>query len=180
MTQQTYDLLTGQKRLINGAWQIVDGSGNVLAEDVTWRANPGALLMWPRQEQTAKSGYWREFFYRMQEEALQKVEPEPGVDAPKKVPLKKQKQAPIRRRVVEYQTVDQPPKPKPAVIELAKARVVQEDLDARPLISEALAAVWGYLDDYGRAVPASLQKAAKTVFADEDEDELETLLLLGF
>lgn len=44
-----YEVLVCQKILANGAWHVYDEAGNELTHPagVIWRANPGALLMWP-------------------------------------------------------------------------------------------------------------------------------------
>lgn len=44
-----YELLVGQKVYEDGKWRVFDAAGAELADPggVLWRANPGALLMWP-------------------------------------------------------------------------------------------------------------------------------------
>lgn len=175
MIQQTYDILTGQKRFVNDSWQVVDSSGNIIADSVVWRANPGALLTWPRQEQTPKSGYWREFFYKLQEESLEKdlaKEQEEQETKPQvKQATKKSKKTPVRAKAVEY-THDAKPKPKPVNIELAKAHVVDTALDARPFIDSILGAVFSDLRVFERI-------STESKFASiEDDDEEEALILL--
>lgn len=177
MIQQTYDILTGQKRFVNDSWQVVDSSGNIIADSVVWRANPGALLTWPRQEQTPKSGYWREFFYKLQEASLEKdlakeqEEQEKTKPQAKQAP-KKSKKTPVRAKAVEY-THDAKPKPKSVNIELAKAHVVDTALDARPFIDSILGAVFSDLRVFEKISTES--KFAS--IADDDEEEALILLL---
>lgn len=177
MIQQTYDILTGQKRLVNDSWQVVDSSGNIIADSVVWRANLGALLTWPRQEQAPKSGYWREFFYKLQEESLEKdlakeqAEQKKRTQPQAKQAPKKSKKTPVRVKAVEY-THDAKPKPKPVNIELAKAHVVDTALDARPLIDSILGAVFSDLRVFEKI-------STESKFANiEDDDEEEALILL--
>jgi hypothetical protein len=57
---QILELLIGQKVLgDDGKWRVYDEVGVELADPggILWRANPGSLLMWPREdEEAAKSG----------------------------------------------------------------------------------------------------------------------------
>lgn len=173
--QVTYDLLTGQKRLVNDAWQVIDDGGAVLADNVVWRANPGAILMWPRQEQAPKSGYWREFFYKLQEESLEKdlakEQKEQPRQATKQAP-KKSKKAPVRAKAVEY-TLQEAPKPRRSTVALARARIVDTPLDARPVIKAVLDNVFRDLASF-QNVTAGAQAHA----AEDDDEELAAIFLL--
>lgn len=48
---QIYEILVGQKIYAGGAWHVYDANGVELSDPagVMWRANPGALIMWPRE-----------------------------------------------------------------------------------------------------------------------------------
>lgn len=51
MLGQILDILIGQKIKSDGVWRVYDESGVEIVDTggVMWRANPGALLMWPRE-----------------------------------------------------------------------------------------------------------------------------------
>lgn len=170
MIQQTYDLLTSQKLLVDGSWKVVDDQGNVVVDNIIWRANPGALLTWPRPQSTPRSGYWREFFSQLQAEALLEYEEKPQP----KIKVSPQK--------------DKVPKPKKVTIELAKSRIVDTDIEPRPTISRpshrVLAPSEVTLNTLG--ITQFIQQLSfytpppSKKMEDEDEDEVEELLLFLF
>ena len=48
-----YNILVGEKLFDGDAWHVYDKWGVELSDPagIMWRANPGALLMWPRDEE---------------------------------------------------------------------------------------------------------------------------------
>ena len=58
MIDQIYEILVSQKIFVDGTWHAYDESGAELSDvgGILWRANPGALLMWPRAPEAFLSG----------------------------------------------------------------------------------------------------------------------------
>jgi hypothetical protein len=50
LEEEIYQILVGRKVYTDGAWHVYNKAGVELsnAAGVLWRANPGALIMWPR------------------------------------------------------------------------------------------------------------------------------------
>lgn len=47
-----YEILVGQKVFSDEVWHVYDANGVELSDPagVMWRANPGALIMWPKSQ----------------------------------------------------------------------------------------------------------------------------------
>lgn len=124
------------------------------------------------QEQSGRSGYWRLFFYQMQEEALRELDEEnqPEVEASPKitvVPQKKPQKAPNKpRKAIRHQDEDLPAIPVPLT------RI--ETFDSVPY----LAKVWQFTSEFRLARLTSRIKIDLTSVDEEAVDEEEDVLLL--
>lgn len=181
--QDIYNVLVGRKVFDNGTVRIYGPGGEELSHgNVLWRANPGALLMWPRNKQEGRSGYWRLFYTQLQEQALEAKE-KPKQEAQFKEPYKLEKQADGSYLVKEPSA-----KPKKARIKEQPEPVIPTPFRPQPLSTQPdqaywlLSTAWQITLELRTIVTQSNENALKwqqQAAAANDEEAIALLLLVA-